>query len=235
MSSKYSEIPDEDARNSGEEEHHPIIKRLTFLERSRRRLAPTPTCMLTVCVIVQTIVIILLSISALQQDPADDIKCQHKLAFEAAYGPQDLRFQSVAHEFDHLWEGMEGNSTTLDLEDPRLDGELMETSISMFHQLHCLSSMRHAIQMARDGKDPGLDYHDNGHWPHCLDYLHKTILCWADGTPERYPMNPDGSFIHFIDGTRDIRQCGDSRKLIEMMNDAGKQVGAKAFTGASAW
>lgn len=30
-----------------------------------------------------------------------------------------------------------------------------------------------ALQSAHDGKDPGLDYEDNEHWPHCLDYLRK--------------------------------------------------------------
>jgi glutaredoxin-related protein len=44
-------------------------------------------------------------------------------------------------------------------------------------------------------------------------------------------MLPNGSFINFIDGTRDVRQCGDSRKLVQMMEDAGKKVGTKAFTG----
>lgn len=44
-----------------------------------------------------------------------------------------------------------------------------------FHQLHCLASMRKALQDAREGVDIGVDYRDNGHWPHCFDYLRKVI------------------------------------------------------------
>jgi hypothetical protein len=42
-----------------------------------------------------------------------------------------------------------------------------------FHQLHCLTSIRRAIQEAREGIDPGIDQNDNGHWPHCFDYLRQ--------------------------------------------------------------
>lgn len=45
-----------------------------------------------------------------------------------------------------------------------------------FHQLHCLAAMRKALQDAREGVDIGVDYRDDGHWPHCFDYLRKASL-----------------------------------------------------------
>jgi hypothetical protein len=76
-------------------------------------------------------ILLLLSVVVLRTSPVDSIECQHELAFEAPFGAQDHKMQSVSHEFDHLWEGMAGNSTTLDLPDPRLNNQLLETSISM--------------------------------------------------------------------------------------------------------
>lgn len=40
-----------------------------------------------------------------------------------------------------------------------------------FHQLHCLAGLRKALQEASEGKDIGMDWTDNLHWPHCLDLL----------------------------------------------------------------
>lgn len=37
--------------------------------------------------------------------------------------------------------------------------------------MHCLTMFRKALQDARDGKNIGTDWHDDDHWPHCMDYL----------------------------------------------------------------
>jgi hypothetical protein len=42
--------------------------------------------------------------------------------------------------------------------------------------MYCLGFFRRTIQMARNGEDPGFDYWDNGHWPHCFDYLRNVRL-----------------------------------------------------------
>jgi hypothetical protein len=33
--------------------------------------------------------------------------------------------------------------------------------------------LRKALQSATEGKNIGMDWHDDGHWPHCMDYLVK--------------------------------------------------------------
>jgi hypothetical protein len=53
------------------------------------------------------------------------------------------------------------------------------TSLTRFHQLHCLSAFRRALQDQRDGKDVGKDATDDPHWPHCFDYLYQvSMVTW---------------------------------------------------------
>ena len=33
--------------------------------------------------------------------------------------------------------------------------------------------LRKALQSAAEGKNIGVDWHDDDHWPHCMDYLVK--------------------------------------------------------------
>jgi hypothetical protein len=33
--------------------------------------------------------------------------------------------------------------------------------------------LRKALQSAAEGKKIGVDWHDDDHWPHCMDYLVK--------------------------------------------------------------
>ena len=44
-----------------------------------------------------------------------------------------------------------------------------------FHQLHCLASLRKAPQESHDGKDIGVDWQDDDHWPHCLHCLYQVL------------------------------------------------------------
>ena len=60
-----------------------------------------------------------------------------------------------------------------------------EFGVSMYHQLHCLNTLRIA------------SIHNNtefGHISHCLDYLRQAILCQADTTLEESEVDvrPDG-------------------------------------------
>lgn len=95
-------------------------------------------------------------------------------------------------------------------------------TVSRFHQLHCLTSFRRALQNVREGVDIGVDQNDDSHWPHCLYYLRQAILCSADDTIER--GHSFGSKIlanntievvrwGIIDGITDWRTCRDSDKL----------------------
>jgi hypothetical protein len=84
------------------------------------------------------------------------------------------QYMTLNHSNDYLWEDL------VPWGDPRGaiwsgDGndEGIETpgAISMFHQLHCLTSFRTALQNSAEGRDIGEDWHDDPHWPHCFDYL----------------------------------------------------------------
>ncbi|KUJ13262.1 uncharacterized protein LY89DRAFT_753858 [Mollisia scopiformis] len=195
-------------------------------------------CLLVYCALSTTaMVIFMVAILNQLQPQSHDNNCQVNKVFKAAYG-HNTALMSVDHKYDALWEVQDGQSQVLLLPDEDSGGELVPGAFSMFHQLHCLSSLRHAIQMAREGKDPGLDQKDNTHWPHCMDYLRKasiefnnmqTILCWADSTIERETLLSNGSGSQTIDGTHDVRQCGDSRALIKTMRDQGKNVTTEPF------
>lgn len=89
-----------------------------------------------------------------------------------------------------------------------------------FHQLHCLSSFRKALQDAYEGQAVAFDWQSNGHWPHCLDYLRKTILCFADGSLE-LPQIRNGRRTDVIDGAQDVRKCRPNAPLFELRSSAG--------------
>ncbi|EKM56659.1 uncharacterized protein PHACADRAFT_253907 [Phanerochaete carnosa HHB-10118-sp] len=63
-------------------------------------------------------------------------------------------------------------------------------SLSLYHQIHCLDSLRHAILNGKshDGEQGHGHGHtrkrDVEHSAHCLNYLRQTIMCAADLTLE---------------------------------------------------
>ena len=106
----------------------------------------------------------------------------------------------------------------------------LNTLNNRFHQLHCLTSFRAAIQKAREGIDPGIDNDDNEHWPHCFWYLRQAILCHADDQIElphelesftlsngTVTARPTGS----INGAGDVRTCRDADKLYKLRIEHG--------------
>lgn len=108
-----------------------------------------------------------------------------------------------------------------------------------FHQLHCVSSMRTALQDLLAGKDIGIDWHDNGHWPHCLDYLVQasepkslssynslwlirqvqTFLCHADDTIEREHSTTDIT-KQDVFGYQETRQCKATTRIYDLIEQA---------------
>lgn len=123
-SAKYSEISNDD----GLDEHHTVQIPPGFLQRTRRRLAPTQVCLLSYCLVALVTIIALLSVALLKKETCE--KCVNELAFEGNYG-KNLELQSVSHLYDHHWAAMTGDSSLIDLPDPRSGGDLMEASISM--------------------------------------------------------------------------------------------------------
>lgn len=59
-------------------------------------------------------------------------------------------------------------------------------SLSLYHQMHCLDSLRRAIlgQSHHHGRSPDAAKRDVEHSAHCLNYLRQTVLCAADLTLE---------------------------------------------------
>jgi hypothetical protein len=84
--------------------------------------------------------------------------------------------------------------------------------------------------MGHQGIDPGFNWKDDKmHWPHCLDYMRSVILCWADDTVERPSFRDNGTLGEIAEGYYDDRQCGDNRKLLKIMRDAGTVVRTRPF------
>ncbi|KAM7186187.1 protein of unknown function (DUF3328) domain containing protein [Rhypophila sp. PSN 637] len=205
-----------------------------------RRLVPPParpilsqTVLISYCAFSTTALVILTAIILSQQQQLLTSSQQPKQIFQATFGA-DPSYMSLDHKYDHLWEDLGSKGLIIKLPDADAGDNgngkpPTPASISMFHQLHCLSSLRNALQQSREGVDPGLDWRDNDHWPHCLDYLRKTLLCRADNVVERRLVFDNGTVSRFIDGSQDVRQCGDNRRLIRIMREHGRVVNTVPF------
>ncbi|KAM7212551.1 protein of unknown function (DUF3328) domain containing protein, partial [Rhypophila decipiens] len=186
------------------------------------------TVLISYCAFSTTILVILTAI-ILSQKQLLISSHQPKEIVQATFGA-DPSYMSLDHKYDHLWENLGSKGLIIKLPDDASDNEKpTPASISMFHQLHCLSSLRNALQQSREGVDPGLDWRDNDHWPHCLDYLRKTLLCRADDVVERRLVFDNRTVSRFIDGSQDVRQCGDNRRLIRIMREHGRLVNTVPF------
>lgn len=90
------------------------------------------------------------------------------------------RFQIVGNSSDDDWDSLfpQGYGFAFLGDDYQMFG------VSMFHQFHCLHTIRQAI----------IDRDVYGHAQHCLTYLRNTILCSADLTiePQFEPGKVDG-------------------------------------------
>jgi Mycotoxin biosynthesis protein UstYa len=66
--------------------------------------------------------------------------------------------------------------------------------ISVFHELHCLDSIRNLYYGHNKGIDPNPVINDAvlapGHIDHCFDSLRQTLMCGADITPVPYEWVP---------------------------------------------
>jgi hypothetical protein len=66
--------------------------------------------------------------------------------------------------------------------------------ISVFHELHCLDSIRHLYFGHKSGIDPNPIINDAvlapDHIDHCFDSLRQTLMCGADITPVPYEWVP---------------------------------------------
>jgi len=142
---------------------------------------------------------------------------------ELEYG-KDLRYMSLHHKYDHLWNRIGSDHGGLikypekGRSHPGRDAPL--GVMSMFHQLHCVAALRNALQSGYYGMGIAFDQTENPHWPHCLDYLRKTILCVGDDTIERERVR-NGTRTFKIDGLTDTRQCKDTTHIYDLLREKG--------------
>ena len=75
-------------------------------------------------------------------------------------------------------------------------------AVSMFHQLHCLNTLR--VAAIRNNTE-------FGHITHCLNYLRQAILCQADVTLEESEVDtrPDGMLDTGATGVGVAHVCRD--------------------------
>jgi len=96
--------------------------------------------------------------------------------------------------------------------------------LSVFHQLHCLGSLRHFMwelvhqrvdteRMLRDWPEditsPTVDQATNGlwHYSHCFDYLRQGLQCSADTSLEFVSLNNALTGLQIIDGLDYPHEC----------------------------
>ncbi|ETI21742.1 hypothetical protein G647_08089 [Cladophialophora carrionii CBS 160.54] len=92
---------------------------------------------------------------------------------------RDRNYMTLDHDADGYWEDF------LDDNMGFIQTESGSGLITMFHQLHCLASLRHALQQSQAGEAIGVDWRDNLHWPHCMDYL-RSVCSRLCCTPADY-------------------------------------------------
>lgn len=80
-------------------------------------------------------------------------------------------------------------------------------AVSMYHQMHCLNSIRKLF----NGRNASRASHDGDHALHCLTYLRQMVLCSADVTlePAFSALNVDGRKTQAAYGTGVTHQCRD--------------------------
>ena len=98
---------------------------------------------------------------------------------------------------------------------PGLDPNFERYGVTVFHSLHCLAMLRHALHALQDGKEshrappPHLD--------HCLDYIRESLMCSGDTTIE-WPNTifQDGTRFHGdVTGAEVPHTCRDWQAIRE--------------------
>ena len=92
--------------------------------------------------------------------------------------------------------------------------------VSVFHQLHCLNSIR--FQLENPGKTheghghDKLSVHANElHVAHCLDYLRQSIMCAGDMSLESAVTDKDGKLIQAVSGWGATHSCKNWDEVFE--------------------
>ncbi|OCL05575.1 hypothetical protein AOQ84DRAFT_278749, partial [Glonium stellatum] len=90
------------------------------------------------------------------------------------------------------------------------DGE--DFSVSGFHQIHCLYTIRHFFSVALS-HDESIDDETVDHVYHCIDYLRQALICSADPTLDRATPVPGHPHIVSALGWGTTHSCRDYGSL----------------------
>ncbi|KAJ7274750.1 hypothetical protein C8J57DRAFT_1312680 [Mycena rebaudengoi] len=93
----------------------------------------------------------------------------------------------------------------------RLGPDGVPFSIAIYHQLHCMNTVRFAYRVARDGLFKSAHNRDVAfvHANHCFDLLRQTLLCKADAT--LLPLRSSNE-------TTVARRCGNPAQIMDFVH-----------------
>ncbi|KAI3337573.1 hypothetical protein HD806DRAFT_518387 [Xylariaceae sp. AK1471] len=141
-------------------------------------------------------------------------------------------------DIDALWDGFE------DIWNVLLDGEEAEiirdktlmyngywiTGLDVFHQLHCLDTLRRALYPDYYPREASRRTHLL-HQEHCVDYLRQAIMCHADTTPvlqQRLPQanrtGPNFETFHTCGSVEDLVSWSRQRNAGARSGTQGREV-----------
>ncbi|KAF2707642.1 hypothetical protein K504DRAFT_383505, partial [Pleomassaria siparia CBS 279.74] len=95
------------------------------------------------------------------------------------------------------------------------------STVSVFHQLHCLDAIRHSYWQFHDAAVEGRKVSDNdfpvhtspSHVRHCTDLLRQSLMCNADRTLE---VKDD---MGGVSGFGTTHRCYDYRELVRIVEE----------------
>lgn len=89
-------------------------------------------------------------------------------------------------------------------------------AVSMYHQIHCLNSMRYDLTLSRLGQTPSQD--QLGHANHCYNYIRQGLLCRSDVTLEPTEQVVLGEMVGAVaSGSGVAHICRDWTKIRQYM------------------
>ncbi|KAF2772422.1 hypothetical protein EJ03DRAFT_348799 [Teratosphaeria nubilosa] len=138
----------------------------------------------------------------------------------------DLAWSSISPPGDGfvLFPNRTRDAYNLPLGKPSPQGDLYD--ISLFHQLHCLISMREHVLMlqASVGRDNQAQVFEvlvkprEEHVWHCFDYLRQAVMCAGDMTVE-WPRTEEDGRRFAVDGWGVTHQCADWNAILQWMGE----------------
>lgn len=78
---------------------------------------------------------------------------------------------------------------------PLIDSDNVVVGLDVFHQLHCLDSLRQSLRPERythpDKRDEDASQVRLKHWDHCVEMIRQNLMCSADISPVNWAFLPE--------------------------------------------